>query len=87
MNGFAMNHRKAAQTKPTAAECYSARHAEAQSLLKLISRRLEEHKAKQAKEPADWGYAGDLGHVNNELAYILAALGDRSAVEAKGLEC
>ena len=87
MNGFAMNHRKAAQTKPTAAECYSARYAEAQSLLRQISRCLEEHKAKQAKEPTDWGYAGDLGHVNNELAYILAALGDRSAVEAKGLEC
>ncbi len=45
-----------------------------------------EHKKDQAQEPANWGYPGDLGHITEELAYILASLGDRSAVDAKGLE-
>jgi len=72
--------------KQTAAQCYATRFAEAQDLLKRIASRLEEHKARQAQEPADWGYPGDLGHITEELAYVLAALGDRSAVDAKGLE-
>ena len=73
-------------TKQTAAACYAERHAECQDLLKRIASRLEQHKQNQAKEPANWGYAGDLDHISNELAYILASLGDRSAVDAKGLE-
>ena len=51
-----------------------------------IASRLEQHKKDQEKQPANWGYAGDLDHISNELAYILASLGDRSAVDAKGLE-
>lgn len=74
------------QTKQTAAECYAARYAESQDLLKGITSRLEQHSANQAQEPANWGYAGDLGRVTEELAYVLASLGDRSAVDAKGLE-
>ena len=73
-------------TKQTAAACYAERHAECADLLKRIASRLEQHKKDQEKQPANWGYAGDLGHISNELAYILASLGDRSAVDAKGLE-
>jgi len=72
--------------KQTAAECYAARHAECQDLLQRIASRLEQHKVHQAQEPANWGYAGDLGRVTEELAYVLASLGDRSAVDQKGLE-
>jgi hypothetical protein len=61
-------------------------HAECQDLLKRIGSRLEQHKQDQAQEPANWGYPGDLGRVTEELAYVLASLGDRSAVDAKGLE-
>ncbi len=73
-------------TKQTAAACYAERHAECADLLKHIAHRLDEHRKHQAQEPANWGYAGDLGHVSQELAYVLAALGDRSAVDAKGLD-
>ena len=73
-------------TKQTAATCYAERHAECADLLKRIASRLEQHKKDQEKQPANWGYAGDLDHISNELAYILASLGDRSAVDAKGLE-
>ena len=73
-------------TKQTAAACYAERHAEAQDLLKRIAKRLEQHKQDQAQEPANWGYPGDLGRITEELAYVLASLGDRSAVDQKGLD-
>ena len=78
--------RNAKTTKQTAAACYAERHVESQDLLKRIANRLEQHQKEQAQEPANWGHAGDLGRVTEELAYILASLGDRSAVDQKGLE-
>ena len=74
-------------TKQTAAACYAELHAECETLLKRIAFQLDVHRACQAQEPANWGHAGDLGHVTEELAYVLASLGDRSAVDAKGLDC
>ena len=73
-------------TKQSAAACYAQRHAEAENLLKRIAFRLDVHRGCQAQEPANWGFAGDLGRVTEELAYVLASLGDRSAVDQKGLE-
>jgi hypothetical protein len=81
-----MRNTKAQSTKQTAAGCYAERHAEAQDLIKRIVARLAEHQKRQAAAPADWGYAGDLGRVTEQLAYVLADLGDRSAVDAKGME-
>ena len=78
--------RTAKTTEQTAAACYAERHTECQGLLKRIASSLEQHKQDQAQEPANWGYAGDLGRVTEELAYVLASLGDRSAVDRKGLE-
>lgn len=88
MNGFAMKKTKTQTTKTnqSAAECYAARFAECQDLLKRIGGRLEQHRKEQAQTPRHWTHAGDLGHVAQELAYVLAALGDRSAVDAKGLD-
>ncbi|HOL72084.1 MAG TPA: hypothetical protein PKW45_11615 [Bryobacteraceae bacterium] len=77
---------QAQTTKQGAAGCYAARYAEAQDLLKRIAGRLAEHRKRQAAAPADWGYAGDLGRITEQLAYVLADLGDRSAVDAKDLE-
>ena len=74
-------------TKQTAAACYAERHAECQDLLKRIAQQLARHQKEQAAEPANWGFPGDLGYVSEELAYVLASLGDRSAVDAKGLDC
>ena len=61
-------------TKQTATACFAERHTECQDLLKRIASSLEQHKEHQAAEPADWGYAGDLGRVREELAEVLAAL-------------
>ena len=86
MNGFAMRNTKSQANKQTAAACYAERHAEAQDLLKRIASRLAAHQKEQAAEPTNWGYPGDLGRITEQLAYVLADLGDRSAVDAKGLE-
>jgi len=72
-------------TTETAAARYAANQAESKDLLKRIAARLEHHEKEQAKRAADWGYAGDLARVNDQLAEILANLGDRSAVDAKGI--
>ena len=74
-------------TKETAAKCYADRFRECRDLLKRIDARLDVHAATQREFPTKWGYPGDLGSVTEQLAYVLAALGDRSAVDAKGLEC
>ena len=65
---------------------YAARHAEARELLNRIASRLAAHEKEQAAEPANWGYPGDHGRITEQLAHVLADLGDRSAVDAKGLE-
>ena len=78
--------RTAKTTKQTAAACYTERHAECQDLLKRIASRLEQHQKDQSQESANWGYSGDLGRVTEGLAYILASLGDRGAVDANGLD-
>lgn len=78
--------RTAKTTNQSAADCYAERHAHAQDLLKRIATRLAEHKKRQAAAPADWGYSGDLNRITEQLDYVLADLGDRSAVDAKGLE-
>ena len=85
MNGVAMTN-TAKTTKQTAAACYAERHAECEKLLKRIAFQLDVHRGCQAQEPSNWGHAGDLGRVTEELAYVLADLGDRSAVDAKGLD-
>jgi hypothetical protein len=69
----------------TAESDYSQRAAVAQDLLKRIAARLAEHRTKQAALPKDWGFAGDLGRINEGLAQVLASLGDRSGVDELGL--
>ena len=78
--------RTAKTSNQSAAACYADRHAECEKLLKRIAFQLDVHRGCQAQEPANWGHAGDLGRVTEELAYVLASLGDRSAVDQKGLD-
>jgi hypothetical protein len=73
-------------TTKTAAAAYSQKTVNAQDLLKRIATRLAEHQTRQAAEPHDWGYVGDIGHINEELAQVLASLGDRSGVDELGLQ-
>jgi hypothetical protein len=70
----------------TATAAYRKNLATAQETLRRIAAQLAEHEARQAAQPLNWGYVGDLGHINEELAQVLAGLGDRSATEALGLK-
>jgi hypothetical protein len=83
MNGFAMKNTKAQSTTQTAAGCYAERYAAAERLLERISQQLRQHR--RAAAP-DWTDAGMLAHVNDKLAYVLADLGDESAISERGLE-
>jgi hypothetical protein len=47
-------------------------------LLKRIEAGLERHSVQQAAAPEDCTHAGDLGHVTEELANIVAFLGDEA---------
>ncbi len=71
--------------KRTAAADYADRQTECQDLLKRIAAQLEQHRSRQATDPRNWGYVGDLEYAAEHLAYVLASLGDRSAVDQKGL--
>ena len=73
-------------SKQTAAAAYSLKNAITHDLLKRIAARLAEHELQQAAKPQDWGFVGDLGHINEELAQVLAAFGDRSGVDELGLK-
>jgi hypothetical protein len=82
MNGVAMKNTKAQSTKQSAAGCYAERYAEAKRLLERIGQQLQQHR--RAAAP-DWTDAGVLAHVNDKLAYVLADLGDESAIGERGL--
>ncbi len=73
------------RNRHTAAEAYAARHTECRQLMERIGKQLEAHQARQAQEPANWGFAGDLDYIAEQLAYVLAHLGDRSLVDEKKL--
>lgn len=70
----------------TAPTCYIDSLAECKTLLKQIENRLDDHNREQAVDPQNWGHAGDLGQVVQELAQILALLGERSALDKHGLQ-
>ena len=73
-------------TKQTAATAYNQKNAITHDLLKRIATRLAEHEVEQAAKPQDWGFVGDLGHITEELAQVLAAFGDRSGVDELGIK-
>lgn len=77
--------RNAETAMENARTAYTQRHAETEDLLKRIAAKLKAHKA-EASTKLHWGFVGDLVDVNKDLAYILAGLGDTSAVVAKGLD-
>ena len=72
--------------KETAAESYAARLQECNQLADSIKAQLQTHATRQASDPRNWGFPGDLDYVIEQLAYVLASLGDRSAVDQHGFK-
>lgn len=52
-------------------EKYNAHQEEIRGLIKQLETRLERHAKQASQHPAEWGYAGDLGHVAAELAELV----------------
>jgi hypothetical protein len=60
--------------KQTADQAYQAERNEALRAIEGLKMRLETHAANQARHKdsqADWGYAGDLAHLNGILSELL----------------
>lgn len=70
-----------------AAPVYNERRANIDEILSRIQTALTTHRNRQLVDERDWGYAGDLGLVQKDLAQVLASLGNTSAVKELGLEC
>ncbi len=63
-----------ADQESTAFETYQARQANIFILLAALNDRLAVHSHKAASKPKHWGYAGDLGSVQEGLETIVAML-------------
>ena len=60
------------QLKQTAAQKYADHQTDIGALLDLVGEELKVHAAAAAKEPKNWGFAGDLANVRGTLKQILA---------------
>ncbi len=59
--------------KQTAHDAYVDNYAEVMANIKRLQVYLETHAMKEAVDQRNWGYAGDLGRINN---LVLEALGE-----------
>ena len=73
------------ERKTTAAEAYQARRRDVEKLLDMLREEVAHHADYAAKEPRDWGFAGDLGRVRDLLVEALAFLTqqDRDDIERR----
>ncbi len=70
--------------QPTAAEAYAARRSDIARLLDVLQMELDKHAENAKANPGDWGFAGSLGKVRNDLISTVAFMSnmDPEAVEA-----
>lgn len=59
----------------TAAKAYAAQRVAIDSKLALLKVRLRDHHGRAAKRPDDWGFPGNLGHIEEILDQALEFLG------------
>jgi hypothetical protein len=62
------------QLKQSAADRYADQQTDIGALLDLIGQEARVHAERAAKEPGNWGYVGDAGHIRDGLKTILASL-------------
>jgi hypothetical protein len=58
-----------------AAASYRAELGATEALLRRLAAKLDQHKTKQAANPKNWGYVGDLQHINSLLCQALGGAG------------
>ena len=62
------------KAKQTAAQTYAERQNDVGVLLDLIAQEMQVHAERQAEDPRNWGFAGDLGEVKRGLMETLSFL-------------
>ena len=59
----------------TAAQAqYNAHQASIRSLIKQIEAHLDAHEKQSSAHPADWGYVGDVAHIDAKLKDLAECL-------------
>jgi len=79
-----MPHPSTRTPEPTAAQIYAARRSDIARLLDVLNMELDKHAENAKANPGDWGFAGSLGKVRNDLINTVAFMSnmDPEAVEA-----
>lgn len=65
---------KARKNQPTAGEVFAARKTDIGNLLDLIGQEIKVHAEEAGRDPKNWGHAGSLGHVRENLVETLQFL-------------
>ncbi len=55
-----------------AAKMYAQRRKEIAGQIVKLESKLRHHEKRAQKDPANWGFAGDLGYVSERLTELLA---------------
>jgi len=64
-----------------AAQAYQARRRDVEKLLDMLKEEVAHHAEAAAREPGNWGFAGDLGHVRELLVEVLSFLTEQDAAD------
>ena len=59
----------------TAADAYRQRRQAVDALLDELRKKIDAHAQRATADPANWGFAGDLGHVEEALATLPPSCG------------
>jgi hypothetical protein len=62
------------QLKQTAAEAYAERRNDIAIIMDCIKMELETHAERAAAQPKNWGFAGDLASIKENMTNILKSL-------------
>ena len=57
---------------------YAARQAAIKGLMAQLTREMKDHATRAAKDPRNWGYAGDLGRVEMLMQELVDGLAGRT---------
>jgi hypothetical protein len=79
-----LDHRTGHETA-SAAATYAARSGDIARLLDLLHAGLSKHAESAKARPADWGHAGDLGHVRGDLINLVAFLNGTDSKQVERL--
>ena len=69
--------------EPTAAQVYAARRADIDRLVKALTSNLRDHARDHRSRPTDWGLAGDLGKVREDLINLVGFMTEMDPEEVE----